>query len=862
MHRTAEYAMSPGTMRNDASGALNHHLPVAAVLADLEAALKRNGSAVLVAPPGAGKTTTVPLALLTADWLSGQRMLLLAPRRLAARAAACRMAALLNEPVGATVGYRIRMESRVGPRTRIEVVTEGVLTRMLQSDAGLTGVGLVIFDEFHERSLDADLGLALCREVQAAYNERLRLLVMSATLDPAPVAALLNNAPLIHCEGRVFPVETRYVSRLQAKPIERVVTEVILQSAAAAEGNILAFLPGAPEIRRVARLLAEAGLPDPWDVAPLYGNLTRAQQDAAIAPPPAGRNKIVLATAIAETSLTIEQIRVVVDSGLQRAPRFDPRSAMTRLVTLPVSRASADQRRGRAGRLEPGICYRLWSENTHATLTAHNRPEILDTDLATLALELAQWGAASPDTLGWLDPPPAGAFEQARSLLTGLGAVDDRGKITDRGRRMAELPLHPRLAHMLLAAQGEGLGGTACDVAAILSERDALHFTGSARDADLRLRLDLLRAFKDHRSLATSAGDADQGALRRILKITAQLRQRLGLKTISEGTPHVGRLLAWAYPDRIALRRTGSVGRYRLTNGRGAFFDPPEPLGGHDFLVIAELDGERSEARIFLAAAYDRDALMDQFHKQIKWREEITWDDQRQALAAQRRMILGELTLQSEPLAHPDLQALADAMLAAIRRLGMAVLPWTPALRAWQARVGLLRRIGVGDEAWPDLSDSALSSDLETWLVPYLEGVTSLKALVRLDLSHVLRGRLTWRQQQLLETQAPTHMVVPSGSRRPIDYGSDPPVLAVRLQEMFGCVDTPTIAAGRLPLQLHLLSPAGRPAQITRDLAGFWRNSYAAVKKELKGRYPKHYWPDDPLGAPPTSRAKPRQKRL
>ena len=849
-------------MQNNAFGDAISRLPIAPVLADLRAALGRHRSAVLVAPPGAGKTTAVPLALLQSPWLSGKRLLLLAPRRLAARAAAYRMAALLDEPVGETVGYRIRMESRVGPRTRIEVITEGVLTRMLQSDPALAGVGIVIFDEFHERSLDADLGLALCREVQGVFNESLRLLVMSATLDPAPVTTLLNNAPLIHCEGRAFPVETRYVPSLPARPLERALTDILLRSAAAAEGNILAFLPGAPEIRRVARLLTAAGLGDRWDVAPLYGNLTRARQDAAIAPPPAGRSKIVLASAIAETSLTIEGIRVVVDSGLQRAPRFDARAGMTRLVTLPVSRASADQRRGRAGRLGPGICYRLWSEAAHTTLSAHNRPEILDTDLAGLALELAQWGVASPDALGWLDPPPAGTFEQAGVLLADLGAIDEHGRITAHGRRMAELPLHPRLAHMILAARQEGLGGSACEVAAILSERDPLTFTGGMRDADLRLRMDALHAFKAHAPMTLPGCSVDTGAVRQILKVAAVLQKRMGATALQSSRPDVGRLLAWAYPDRIACRRPGSVGRYLMTNGRGAFFDPPDPLGTHEFLVIAELDGERRDARIFMAAAYDRDTLMEQFSRRVQWQERVDWDAQRQAVAAVRRLTLGALTLQSEPLADPDPRALTAAMITGIRTGGIGVLPWTRSLRTWQARVMLLRRVAAGAADWPDLSDSALTADLEAWLGPGLEGVTSIRALARLDLQNALRSRLSRRQQKLLDTWAPTHVVVPSGARRPIDYSPDVPVLAVRLQEMFGAVDTPSIAAGRLPLQLHLLSPAGRPAQITRDLAGFWRNSYPSVKKELKGRYPKHYWPDDPLKALPTARARPRRPKV
>jgi ATP-dependent helicase HrpB len=832
-------------------------LPVTAALADLHAALARHPAAVLVAPPGAGKTTAVPLSLLEAPWLAGRTIILLAPRRLAARAAAQRMADLLGEAVGRTVGYRIRLERQVSAATRIEVVTEGVLTRRLQSDPGLSGVGLVIFDEFHERSLEADLGLALCREVQAAFNETMRLLVMSATLDPAPVAALLGDCPLIRCEGRAFAVETRYRPARPGQPVEQAVADAVVRSVRAEEGSILAFLPGAPEIRRAARLLAGAGLPESWQVAPLFGHLSRADQDAAITPPPAGRHKIVLATAIAETSLTIEGIRVVVDGGLQRGPRFDPRAAMTRLVTLPVSQASADQRRGRAGRLAPGICYRLWSEAAHTQLPARNRPEILDSDLAGLALELLLWGAAAPQTLAWLDVPPAGAYEQALTLLAALGAVDRQGLLTEHGRRMAELPLHPRLAHMLLMARAEAMGAAACDLAAVLSERDPLRSGGGRPEADLRLRLEALYAFETRRP--TALAGADPSVLRRIVQVASQLRQRLGLKQRPQIPTQVGRLLAWAYPDRIALaRRPGGPGRYHLANGRGACFDPPDPLAVHDCLVVAELDGERREARIFLAAAYDREDLMVQFEGAIQTRDAIVWDEQRQGLVAERRRLLGELVLHREPLARPDPAALTAAMLAAIRKMGVDALPWTPALRTWQARVILLQRLGAGDEAWPDLSDAALLADLEHWLGPCLEGVASRKALARVDLAGALRGRLTWRQQQLVETLAPTHITVPSGSRRPIDYASDPPVLAVRLQELFGCAETPAIAGGRLPLMLHLLSPAGRPAQITRDLSGFWRNSYPAVKKELKGRYPKHFWPDDPLSAAPTARAKPR----
>lgn len=834
-------------------------LPVTSVLKALQDALSRHATAVLVAPPGAGKTTFVPLALLDEPWLGDQRILMLEPRRLAARAAAHRMAALMGEAVGQTVGYRIRLERRVGPKTRIVVVTEGILTRMLQADPSLDGVGAVIFDEFHERSLHADLGLSLCREVRAVFNQSLRLIVMSATLDPAPVAELLDNAPLIRCDGRVFEVTTHHVPLRPAQTVEQAVADTILRSVKADEGSILVFLPGVPEIRRVAHALTDAGLPQYWEVVLLFGNLPRDRQDAAIAPPPAGRRKIVLSTSVAETSLTIEQIRVVVDSGLQRAPCFDPRSGMARLVTLPISRASADQRKGRAGRLAPGICYRLWSQAAHASLPAYNRPEILDADLAGLALELALWGAPGPDAMGWLDPPPAGAFAQASTLLTDLGALDDQARITSHGRRMAELPVHPRLAHMLLCARESGRLGAACVIAAILSERDPIRTTGAQRDADLRIRFDLVSAFKEHRPLAVPEGNVDRGTLRHLIKVAAQLAQRLGGGKQPEAANSVGQLLAWAYPDRIACRRSNSVGRYLMTNGRGAFFDPPDPLGVHEFIVVAELDGDGRDARIYLAAAYDRNTLMEQFAHHLHRQTLVVWDDQRQVIIAERRVTLGALILKREPMVDPDPGVLMETMIATIQRLGIAVLPWTPNLRRWQARVMLLKRMLPEDEEWPDLSDETLADKVAQWLSPYLQGVTSLKTLARIDLANALASHLTWQQLQQLDQWAPTHIQVPSGNRRPVDYSCDPPVLAVRLQEMFGAVHTPTIANGRLPLQLHLLSPAGRPAQITQDLAGFWCNSYPAVKKELKGRYPKHFWPDDPLTAQPTSRAKPRR---
>jgi ATP-dependent helicase HrpB len=835
-------------------------LPVAAIFPELRSALQSESSAILVAPPGAGKTTAVPLALWDASWLAGQRILLLAPRRLAARTAARRMAALMNQKVGQAVGYRVRMESRVGPTTRIEVITEGVLTRMLQDDPSLAGVGLVIFDEFHERSLDADLGLALCRDIQGVLNDTLRLLVMSATLDPAPVTDLLDDAPLIRCEGRMFPVETRYIEPAKDQTVERIVTRVIRQSANRGEGNILAFLPGAAEISRTVRLLEAGDLPQGWSVAPLFGSLPRDRQDAAIAPPPAGQRKIVLATSIAETSLTIEGITVVVDSGLQRAPRFDPGSGMTRLVTLPVSRASADQRRGRAGRLGPGICYRLWRETATPSLAATNRPEILDAELSALALELALWGVDHPDRLDWLDPPPPGALAHARQLLADLGALDEGGSITAHGRRMARLPLHPRLAHMILAAREANLGPEACDTAAILCDRDPLHFTAQWRDADLKLRLEALQAHRASQPFSIQGCRVNRHAIKQALILSATLQRRLGIQGRVRRPIQPGRLLAWAYPDRIGRQRPGRPNRFLLTSGRGAFFDPPEPLGANEYIVAAQLDGNRRDARIFMAAAIDRQHLLEQFAHRIQWQEDISWNRRRKAVEANRRLMLGALSLATEPLRTPPADAVMPALLGGIREVGIDDLPWTRRLRTWQARVMLLSRIQADDAPWPDIGDDTLAATLEQWLSPYLNGLQRLADLSVTDFSQALRNRLTWRQQRQVDKWAPTHITVPSGSRLPIDYNDAEPVLAVRIQELFGLTTTPAIADGRIPLTLHLLSPANRPAQITRDLAGFWKDSYFQVRKELKGRYPKHAWPVDPLAARPTARAKPRKR--
>lgn len=845
-------------MKHLNSDILQRGLPVEAVLADLQNALANSASAVLQAPPGAGKTTCVPLHLLQAPWLEDRKIIMLAPRRLAARAAAMRMADLLKEKVGQTVGYRVRLDSRVSKATRIEVVTEGVLTRMLQSDPSLEGVGVVIFDEFHERSLDADLGLAFCLDMQGVLNKKLRLLIMSATIETGPLAAMLGGAPVIACPGQAFPVETRYVGRHTPAFSGEALREAVLSAARHESGSILVFLPGAPEIRQAARLL-EAALPGPeWIIAPLFGNLSRSDQDRAIASPPDGKRKIVLATSIAETSLTIEGIRVVVDSGLQRVPRFDVRSGMSRLVTLPVSRASADQRRGRAGRTGPGVCLRLWSRRMQHTLPAALRPEILETDLAGLALELAIWGVDDPNRLRWLDPPPADTFDSARRLLRSLEALDDDARATEHGRQMAALPLHPRLAHMLVAANRRGWGATACDLAALLSERDAVRFEPGRSDADMRIRFDLLQALRNKQPLTYPGAAVDVYTLRRAVRTADNLRRRLDCNHGENEAASIGSLLAWAYPDRIARRRAEGRGRFLLANGRGAYLDPVEALAGEQFLIAVELDGDRRNARIYRAAAVSMDILLEQFADRIHPVAAVEWDPKSRIVTARRDLKLDALTLRSDPLASPDAQQILAALLKGIRQQGIDCLPWTRALRQWQQRVCFLRRLAGEQQQWPDVSNDGLAATLPQWLAPYLTGITRLRDLARIDLKKAIFSRLTYQQHKLLDELAPTHLTVPSGSRIPIDYSGDIPVLAVRLQEMFGLLKTPAVAGGRQPLLIHLLSPAGRPVQITQDLAGFWQTGYPEVKKELKGRYPKHYWPDDPLQAQATARVKPR----
>lgn len=814
-------------------------LPIEDVLPKVRAVLAAHGTAVLQAPPGAGKTTGVPPALLGDPWLGGGKVVVLEPRRLAARAAARRMAAQRGEEVGETVGYRVRFDSRVGPRTRIEVMTDGIFLRRLQEDPTLDGVGAVLFDEFHERRLDGDLALALCLETRAAVRDDLRLLVMSATLDGEPVAALLGGAPPITSEGRAWPVETRHLAPDPRARLEDSVVAAVRRALAEDDGDILAFLPGTAEIRRTQARLSD-GLPGNVAVAPLYGDLSLEAQDQAIRPSPAGRRKVVLATAIAETSLTIEGVRVVVDSGFARLPRFDPASGMSRLETVRVSRAAADQRRGRAGRTMPGVCYRLWAEAETRALMPFAPPEILSADLTPLALELAEWGVRDEGAMAWLDPPPAAALAQARGLLRQLGALDPAGAITPHGRAMAGVGAHPRLAHLMIKGREQGRGALACAVAALLSERDILR-TG-ARGADLRPRVEML----------VSGGG---GPVQQVRQVAAQLRRQVRVPKDEPVEPaHAGALLALAYPDRVAQRRPGGGGQLRLANGRGAVLPAHDPLAAEDWLAVADLDGDRRESRVFLAAPVTLADLEEDFADLIETVAFVTWDEREMAVQARRQRKLGALILSDDALTKPPPDALRAAVLDGVRRHGLTLLPWTDGLQSWRMRVAFLR--GVDGEAWPDLSDEALLATLEDWLGPYLDGVARASHLKKLDLSAILSGGLDWAQRQALDERAPTHVTVPSGSRLPVDYGGDVPVLAVRLQEMFGARETPAVAGGKVPLLLHLLSPAHRPVQVTRDLAGFWASSYRAVKADLKGRYPKHPWPDDPLTAPPTNRTK------
>lgn len=812
-------------------------LPIEDALPDLIAALRRQGRAVLQAPPGAGKTTRVPLALDEAGLLSkGHRLLMLEPRRLAARAAAERMADTLGEPVGQTVGYRMRGAVKVSGATRIEVVTEGILTRMLQSDPDLPGVGLVVFDEFHERSLNADLGLALCLEVAGALREDLRLLVMSATLDAGPVAALMD-APMVTSEGRSYPVQTRWLDRPLGPQTRRdtALADLVVQAETetrASGGGLLVFLPGEGEIRRAEAALSRR-LPDTCVVQPLFGAMRFDAQHAAIAPLKQGR-KVVLATSIAETSLTLPDIRVVIDAGQARRARFDPGSGMSRLVTERVTRAEAAQRQGRAGRVAEGVCYRLWTRGEEGALQAFPPAEIEAADLTGLALELALWGAAESD-LAFLTPPPAAALAEARGLLTLLGALEDTGRITRHGKALSALPLHPRLAHMLHVA-----GPDAAPLAALMADRDPLR----GAPCDLLLRLEALR---DPKGFARSRPyQVDRAALERIRAEAKRLRA-----PATTTTPGPAEMAALAYPDRIGQRRKGDAPRYVLSGGKGAVMRDGDTLSKAPFVVAVDLDGNPREAQIRLALQISEGEIRDLFAAHIDWVDICDWSRRDRRVVARRQERLGAVVLQDRIWSDAPDEAVAQAMLDGVRDLGLRL---NGAAARLAARVELARAEGV---PLPDFSPDGLMNSLADWLLPMLGGVRSAEDWKQFDPLPALRAALTWTQIQALDAHAPSHFTTPLGRRVPIDYAGDDPAIEVRLQELFGVTRHPSSAG--VPLKITLLSPARRPIQITRDLPGFWAGSYADVRKDMRAQYPKHPWPEDPTEADPTLRAKRRK---
>jgi ATP-dependent helicase HrpB len=807
-------------------------LPIAEALAPLARALSERSCAVLVAPPGAGKTTVVPLALLNEPWAQGGKLIVLEPRRLAARAAAARMAATLGEPVGKTVGYRVRLESRVSARTRIEVVTEGVFTRMILDDAGLDGVAAVLFDEFHERSLDADLGLAFARDAQRLLREDLRLLVMSATLDGATIAALLDDAPVIESLGRAFPVETRYLGRDPRSSIDEQMARAIGRALAAEEGGVLAFFPGRREILRTADRLREMLGERPVDIYPLYGALEPGDQDRAIAPAPPGRRKIVLATSIAQTSLTLDDVRVVVDSGWARVPRFDAASGVTRLATVRASRAAADQRRGRAGRTAPGVCWRLWDEAETRGLPAFERPEILEADLSRLMLDVARWGASDLDSLALLDRPPAGPVAEARRLLQALRALDEAGRLTPHGAALARLPLSPRLANLVLQGGQAGAGERAALLAAVLSEGGR-----RGRETDIGHLADVVRRDRSPRGRAL-VGQAERW-------------MRLAPVGRTAGAPDDGLLLAQAFPDRIGRAR-GSAGEFQLASGRGAWLDPADPMAREPWLAVAELAGGGTRDRITLATRLDIDALRAAAPNLFETEDRLAHTASG-ARRAQRIVRLGELVVQASEIAA-DPALVREALLDEVRREGVSILPWGEDARRLRARVAFLRR---RDKTWPDLSDVGLGARIDDWLAPLLDGRSSLASLGEAELETGLRVLIPWDLVRRLEAESPPRWTAPTGSSHAIDYEADGgPRVRVRVQELFGLKSHPSVAGE--PLALALLSPAHREIQVTRDLSGFWAGSWADVRKDMRGRYPKHPWPDDPANAAPTTRAKPR----
>ncbi|MES2592910.1 MAG: ATP-dependent helicase HrpB [Bacteroidota bacterium] len=821
-------------------------LPIQEIIPDIKKKLAAHNTVILQAPPGAGKSTLLPLQLLDEPWLAGKKIIMLEPRRLAARAVANRMSTLQNEPVGTTIGYRVRFDNKVSKHTRIEVLTEGILTRMLQQDNTLEGVGLVIFDEFHERSLHADLALALCREIQQVLREDLRILIMSATLDGEKLSALLNNAPILTSAGRQYPIDIHYLSPDSESKLHQQMAKAIRKAIANDTGDILAFLPGAAEIQRTQELL-ELELAGSISIHPLFGDLSQQKQQEAILPNPQGKRKIVLSTSIAETSLTIEGITIVVDSGYCKTPRFDAKTGLTRLDTVRVTQDMAAQRAGRAGRLGPGVCYRLWNQALHQQLQAHRNPEIMEADLAPTLIELAQWGLQDMTAMHWLDQPPAGSVKQAQNLLEELDATH-LGKITERGKEMLRLPTHPRIAHLLLEGQSFGLIELASDIAAVLEERDPLQ---KETGANLTLRIEALRKWRNKEYVS-----ADRNVLERIERLASQWRKFFSVQ--QDNTPpidqEVGKIVAAGYPERVAKQREQSH-RYRLSNGKIVKLNEHDPLSHEPYLAVAHLDAGTTEGRIYLAAPLSPDDIM---HLAIE-KKVISWDAQNGILIARNEKRVGDIILESKIISSIPDEERIKILCEVIRKESLTVFNWTDQVIEWKARLQSIK-IWRPNEEWPDLSDEHLLDTLEEWLAPYITSVKKREDFYKLDLYSILSGLLSYQQTQQLDALVPSKIIVPSGSMIPLVYQPDgsSPVLSVRLQEMFGLLDTPTVNEGRIKATLHLLSPGYKPVQITQDLKSFWKNTYPEVRKELRIRYKRHHWPEDPWTAEAMRGAKKR----
>ncbi|HSQ74213.1 MAG TPA: ATP-dependent helicase HrpB [Bacteroidota bacterium] len=823
--------------------------PVDTILPHVASSLQRIPTAVVIAPPGAGKTTRIPLALLEAGLLGNGRLLMLEPRRLAARRAATYISSLLGEQPGQTVGYRIRGESRVSSQTRIEIVTEGILTRMLQESPDLPGVAALVFDEFHERSIHADLGLALALDARDHLQPDLRILIMSATLDGLALNRILGDAPLIRSEGRMYPIETVYRASALEGALEPAVAATILRALSETGGDLLVFLPGRRELQRTRDLLLDATLPEHVRVHLLHGEMAWNDQLAALAPPEPDQRKVILATSIAETSLTIDGVRVVIDGGLARVPRFDPRRGMSGLATVPVSQATADQRRGRAGRQAPGVCYRLWTEDRHQRLDRFPTPEILETDLAPLALDLARWGSPDGSGLRFLDAPPLPHLEQARQLLQQLGALDSSNKLTPHGLAVARLPVHPRLAHMIASAKSVSEADLACDIAAIL-EGPAMVRGGRKEDCDLEGLLAALHGSGESDRVSRTLILAESKRLRGLLQPPPGEAIEVRSSSPAQST---GLLLALADPDRIAQRRGDGGRRYVLANGTGALLPEWSQLSRHPYLAVGEVDGEGIEARIFLASSLARSTIEQHFSGLIGTKEELGWNDATGSVVKQRVSRLGAITLSGQ-IMEPSGDEATPILLEGILRRGFSVLPWTRETTGVRNRSEWLRRNGLVDPDWPDLSDERLRATLSTWLGPHVWGMLRLEQLGRIDMNNALRSLLDEKRRRQIEQMAPTHVLTPAGSRIALEYGEGTqPIMAVRLQEMFGQRESPAVAGGRVRVLLHLLSPAGRPLAVTSDLSSFWANAYADVRKQMRGRYPKHPWPEDPRSAAPHS---------